>query len=157
MNNRNIIILVICIAIPLSIGALAGIVTANNIPTWYATLNKPVFNPPNYLFGPVWTSLYILMGISAFLIFRLSASENRKRFIRAYTIQLVLNFLWSFLFFYFHSPGMALVGILLLLTAIVLTLLYAFRLHKLAGILLLPYLLWVSFATVLNAAIWSLN
>ncbi len=156
-NINRFLLLAICIAIPLALGAVAGIVTANNIPTWYATLNKPAFNPPNYLFGPVWTTLYVLMGISSFLIIRLPETKISTRFIQVYSIQLGLNFLWSFLFFYLHSPGMALVGIILLLIAILITMRYAFSLHKMAGVLLIPYLLWVSFATVLNAAIWYLN
>ncbi|MGL4597111.1 MAG: TspO/MBR family protein [Bacteroidia bacterium] len=157
LKNNRVALLIVCILIPISLGALAGIVTANNIPTWYAELNKPAFNPPNYLFGPVWTSLYILMGVSCFLVVRLPESKDRTRFIQVYAVQLALNFLWSFLFFYFHSPAMALVGIVLLLIAILFTIRYAFLLHKTAGVLLLPYLIWVSFATLLNAAIWMLN
>src|SRR5688500_18064978 len=107
MNARNIIALVICISIPLLAGSIAGIVTSSNIESWYTYLEKPVFNPPNWLFGPVWTTLYILMGISLFMIWKEPHTPQRKSALRLFFVQLLLNFVWSFIFFYFHQPGFA--------------------------------------------------
>lgn len=149
--------LIICIAIPLVAGTLSGIANANSISTWYTTLNKPSFNPPNYLFGPVWTILYLLMGISLYLIVSTTKSEVRTTALIIFGIQLLLNFSWSFVFFYFQSPGIALVVIIALLIGIVLMILYFSRLSPTAAYLQVPYLLWVSFATVLNGAVWYLN
>ena len=149
--------LIICIAIPLVAGTLSGLANANSISTWYSTLNKPSFNPPNYLFGPVWTILYILMGISLYLIVSTTKSDLRTTALIIFGVQLFLNFIWSFLFFYFQSPLAALVVIIALLIGIVLMILYFFKLSHAAAYLQIPYLLWVSFATVLNGAVWYLN
>ena len=149
--------LIICITIPLVAGTLSGLANANSISTWYSTLNKPSFNPPNYLFGPVWTILYILMGISLYLIVSTTKSDLRTTALIIFGVQLFLNFIWSFLFFYFQSPLAALVVIIALLIGIVLMILYFFKLSHTAAYLQIPYLLWVSFATVLNGAVWYLN
>jgi tryptophan-rich sensory protein len=149
--------LLISILLPLSIGAVAGMFTARAIPDWYATLNQPSFNPPNWVFGPVWTTLYIIMGISFFLIWKLEAGKERNQAIVIFLVQLLLNFGWSFCFFYFKMIGLALIEIVLLWSTIVLMLVRFYKLKPLAAYLNIPYLLWVSFATALNAAYFFLN
>jgi tryptophan-rich sensory protein len=149
--------LLISIILPLSIGAIAGMFTAQAIPEWYATLNQPSFNPPNWVFGPVWTTLYIIMGISFFLIWKLEAGKQRNQAIVIFLVQLLLNFGWSFFFFYFQMIGVALIEIVLLWSTIVLMLTRFYKLKPLAAYLNIPYLLWVTFATALNAAYFFLN
>ena len=139
-------------------GFLGSLFTTPAIPTWYATLVKPTFNPPNWVFAPVWTGLYLLMGISAFLVWRKGLDNHLANSgLRIFILQLVLNTLWSFLFFGLKSPLLGLIEILLLWIAIILTILSFFRSSKVAGILLLPYILWVSFAAILNLSLWRLN
>ena len=157
MKTVNIGKLLISIILPLSIGAVAGIFTAKAIPEWYATLNQPSFNPPILIFGPLWTTLYIIMGISVFLIWYLESGKERNQAIMIFLVQLLLNFSWSFFFFYFNMIGLALIEILLLWITIVLMLTRFYKLKPLAAYLNIPYLLWVSFATVLNAAYFFLN
>jgi len=149
--------IVICIAIPMIIGSLSGLATTGAIDSWYAQLNKPSFNPPNYLFGPVWTFLYVLMGISLFLIWKSPQGNERNMALAIFVIQMVLNFTWTFLFFYFHRPGIALIEIGILWISIMLMILSFYRIDKTASLLQIPYILWVSFASVLNGAIWWLN
>ena len=149
--------LVYSLVITLGIGAIAGFATASNIGGWYATLSKPSFNPPNWIFGPVWTLLYILMGIALFLIWKQPPSLYRSNALWLFFIQLFLNFIWSFLFFYFHKIGLALVDIVVLWVFIILTINSFSRLDKNSGWLLAPYLCWVSFASILNGAIYHLN
>ena len=149
--------LLICIAIPLVSGSLSGLAIADNISTWYSTLNKPSFNPPNYLFGPVWSVLYILMGIGLYLILQTPKSAMRTKSIVLFTVQLILNLSWSFIFFNAQSPFAALIIIGLLWIAILMMMIYFHTLSPIASYLQIPYLLWVSFASVLNAAIWLLN
>ena len=146
-----------CILIPLLIGAISGIATASSVNNWFVTLHKPSFNPPNYLFGPVWTCLYILMGISIFLILQTPKTKLRKKAVAIFCVQLFLNFCWSFLFFKFQLLGVALIEIILIWISI-LTMIYTFqKINKTAAYLQVPYLLWVSFASILNASIWWLN
>lgn len=150
--------LVICIAIPLGIGAIGGLATASEIGTWYTTLNKPPYNPPGWLFGPVWTILYLFMGVASYLVWQ--ARHQARAFLPAtavYLAQLVFNLAWTFLFFYFHSPGLALIDILILLLLIIINALLFYRIHKAAGWLFVPYILWVSFASFLNYSIFKLN
>lgn len=154
---RKIIAFVICISIPLAVGGGVGFATSSAIDSWYAGLNKPNFNPPNELFGPVWSTLYFLMGVTLFLIWQAYESEDRKRALRLFVLQLVLNAAWSFIFFYFHLPAWAFVEIIILWIFIVLWIVQTFKVNKVAGFLQIPYLLWVSFASVLNGAIWYLN
>ncbi len=148
----------LAIALPLIVGAIGGFFTSSSVKTWFPTLIKPSFNPPAWLFAPVWTILYILMGISFFLVWA-KAAESRKKTIGLsfYFAQLFFNFCWSFLFFYARQPGWALVDILVLWILIALTMFWFAKLYKPAAWLLVPYLLWVSFATALNFAIWQLN
>ena len=157
MKTINIGKLLISIILPLSIGAVAGIFTAKAIPEWYATLIQPSFNPPNWIFGPVWTTLYLIMGISFFLIWKLESGKERNQAIVIFGVQLLLNFGWSFFFFYFNMIGLALIEILLLWITIVLMLTRFYKLKPLAAYLNIPYLLWVTFATMLNAAYFFLN
>lgn len=149
--------LILCLAIPLAIGSISGIATAAGIKSWYLTLNKPFFNPPNYLFGPVWTLLYLLMGISIYLILQTPKTDMRKKAIIIFCVQLGLNFLWSFLFFKFQRVGIAFIEILLIWASILTMILTFYKLNKTAALLQIPYLLWVSFASILNGAIWWLN
>lgn len=157
MKGKNILTLLICLTIPLVIGSISGILTADNITTWYVTLNKPSFNPPNYLFGPVWTLLYLLMGVSLYFVWQAPASVDKRNALVIFAIQLALNFVWSFLFFEFKQLGVALAEILLLWACILATILLFSRINKTAAYLQIPYLLWVSFATLLNFSIWQLN
>ena len=143
--------LIVSILICLAIGGIAGFFTANSVSTWYNDLNKPSFNPPNYLFGPVWTLLYILMGVALYILW---TTSNRTAII-FFIIQLILNFAWSFLFFQLKNPLIALIEILFLLSAMILTVVYARNIT--VTYLFIPYILWVSFATILNASIYFLN
>ena len=154
---KNVTKLIICIIIPLAVGAISGYATVSGISTWYATLNKPSFNPPNYLFGPVWTTLYVLMGISLYMAVRATANNDRKRAIALFAVQLALNFTWSFLFFTFHQTGLALINIGLLWLSIAGMIWAFYKANRTAALLQIPYIMWVTFASVLNAAIWVLN
>lgn len=158
INLNEILKLVVSIIICQLAGFIGSIFTTPAIPGWYAALVKPSFNPPNWVFAPVWTSLYLLMGISAFLVWRKGLDNHRVNSgLRIFILQLVLNTLWSFLFFGLKSPFLGLAGILLLWVSILLTILSFFRVSKISGILLLPYILWVSFAAILNFSLWRLN
>ena len=149
--------LLISIALPLGVGAIAGMFTAQAVPEWFASLNRPWFSPPNWVFGPVWTFLYLLMGISFFLIWKQDANRNRKLAFVVYFVQLLLNFAWSFIFFYFKMIGLALVEIVLLWLTIVAMLVLFHRVKPAAAYLNVPYLLWVTFATILTAGYFWLN
>jgi translocator protein len=153
----NWITLLACVALPVVIGSLSGLANVESINGWYATLTKPSFSPPNYLFGPVWTLLYVLMGISLYIILQSPKTEMRDTALILFVVQLVLNFSWSFIFFYFQSPFAALIVILVMWVSILTMIVYFFRISHPAAYLQAPYLLWVSFATVLNGAIWYLN
>jgi tryptophan-rich sensory protein len=146
------------LAVCLGIGFLGSLVTAPKIPTWYAGLAKPSFNPPNWIFAPVWTLLYVMMAVAVWRVATGPADdESRRRAVLTFVGQLGLNAIWSPAFFGLESPRLALFVILALLSALALTTVVFFRIDRLAGILLLPYLVWVAFATVLNAAIVVLN
>ena len=149
--------LILCILLPLIVGVISGVATATGVNTWYVNLNKPSFNPPNYLFGPVWTMLYILMGISFYLILKSANPILKKRAVIIFCVQLFLNFCWSFLFFKFQILGVAFIEIILLWFSICIMLIAFYKINKTAYYLQIPYLLWVSFATVLNGSIWVLN
>jgi len=164
MKLNNLFKLVIAIAVSELVGVIGSLFTVSAIPTWYAGLVKPALNPPAWVFGPAWTTLYALMGIAAFLIWSsyAKASEGQaKRQIKialgVFGIQLFLNAIWSIIFFGLHSPGWALVDIVLLWLAIVWTMVVFYKISRPAAYLLVPYLLWVSFASYLNYAIWVLN
>lgn len=157
MKIPNYLKLIISLIIPMLLGSIAGLFTAQAVPEWYETLQQPSFNPPNWIFGPVWTTLYILMGISCYMIWRRTPSPERNLALLIYAVQLALNFAWSFLFFYFHLIDIALLEIVLLWLAIGVMLKHFYRLQPLAAYLNIPYFLWVSFATALNAAYFFLN
>lgn len=140
------------------VGIFSTPFTLSAIPTWYAYLNKPPFSPPNWVFGPVWTTLYFLMGVSAFLIWRKGLKKKKvKRALGYFLLQLLFNFLWSPVFFGLHSPILGLATIIILLALIVITIMSFYKISQVAAYLLVPYLLWVSFATVLNFSIVILN
>jgi len=155
MNYKK---LILSILIPVAVGAISGFFTNSGVEGWYAVANKPSFNPPNWIFAPVWTSLYILMGIAMYLIWNAAIDDKKKRrALLLYALQLMLNFLWSFIFFEMQQPGAALIEIILMWFSILLTLLAFGKINKAAAWLLVPYLCWVSFAIVLNYEIWRLN
>ncbi len=156
-NMNRYLKLVISIVCPLIIGGLSGLATATSVKTWYVTLHKPFFNPPNYLFGPVWTTLYLLMGISLYMIWQSSAKELKKKAIGIFCLQLFLNFWWSFLFFRFHLIGLAFIEIIFIWISIYWMIRVFSKINTTAAYLQIPYLLWVSFATILNGSIWWLN
>ena len=140
------------------IGILSGVISASGVTAWFLTLRKPSWNPPSWLFGPVWTILYCLMGIAWYLIWKSNADTNQKKTaFRLFAFQLLLNFFWSILFFKFHQPFYAFIEIIFMLLAIILTMNSFYAVSKTATWLLVPYLLWVSFATFLNFTIWTLN
>ncbi|MFC1575461.1 TspO/MBR family protein [Gemmatimonadota bacterium] len=154
----NPIRLVIAVATPLLVGGLSGLVTAGGVRDWYPTLVKPWFNPPSWVFGPVWSLLYLMMGIAAFLVWQKGGDGGVvKTALTLFAIQLVLNGLWSVLFFGMRSPGLAFAEIIVLWAFIGATAVAFWRVSPVAGLLLLPYELWVTFAAVLNGSIWILN
>jgi benzodiazapine receptor len=139
-------------------GVIGSIFTRPAIPTWYETLEKPSFTPPNGVFSPVWIILFVLMGIAAFLVWNKGLSDEKVKIaLGVFGVQLILNVLWSVMFFGLRSPLAGLIEISILWIAILLTILYFFKVSNMAGILLIPYVLWVSFAAVLNFSIWRLN
>lgn len=149
--------LIAFLALSLVVSVLGGLVTAANVSTWYPTLQKPPFNPPNWIFGPVWTTLYILMAIAGWRVWRLRRQSVFQPPMALYGLQLALNLLWSILFFGLHAIGWALADIAALLAVIAATTIVFWRVDRIAGALFLPYLAWVTFAGVLNASIWWLN
>ena len=158
MDKLNIIKLIVAIIICEIIGSIGTIFTTPNISTWYATLTKPFFSPPNFLFAPVWTLLFALMGIALYLIW-LNKKDllKRKIAIMFFIIQFAFNVLWSYLFFGLRNPFFGFVGILLLWIMIIATIITFYRVDKKAAYLLIPYILWVSFAMILNYSIMILN
>ncbi len=157
MTKTTIFKLIVSLLLPLAVGATAGIFTADAVSGWYITLNRPSFNPPNWLFGPVWTILYILLGFSFFLIWKQPANKARNHAIWLFLVQLLLNFCWSLIFFYFNMIGTALIEIILLWINIIIMLVMFYKIKPLAAYLNFPYILWVTFATVLNAGYYFLN
>ena len=150
--------LIIAIVICELAGIVGAIFTTEAIPTWYATLIKPALNPPSWVFGPVWTTLYALMGIAAFFVWKHGwERKDVRKALSLFGIQLILNAVWSIVFFGLHSPFWALVNIAALWLAIVWTMILFYKISKPAMWLLVPYILWVSFAAYLNYSIWVLN
>lgn len=145
------------IAVAQSAGILGSLFTITDATSWYSIIEKPAWNPPNWLFGPVWITLYTLMGIAAYLVWRQKKNKETKKGLNLYIIQLVLNALWSILFFGFQQPGIALIEIFMLLGFIVATTCSFFKINTAAGWLMIPYITWVSFAAILNGTIWWLN
>jgi translocator protein len=148
----------ISIALPLAIGGIAGLFTTSEINGWFQTLKKPSWQPPNWVFGPVWTALYVLMGIAFYLIWKSDVPVKKKRMaITLWLVQLVLNFFWSYIFFKKHQIDWALGEIVLLWVFILLTIFSFGRIRKLAAWLMVPYISWVTFATLLTMTIYRLN
>ncbi|MFC1627349.1 TspO/MBR family protein [Patescibacteria group bacterium] len=144
------------------IAQLAGLVgsffTVSSVKSWYLTINKPSWNPPGWLFGPVWITLYTLMGIASYLVWqKRDVNSNVKAALAVYGVHLAMNALWSILFFGLKNPGLAFIEILGLLFFIVLTMVMFYKVKPVTFWFLLPYLLWVSFASALNFTIWRLN
>lgn len=154
---RPYIVLIFCLLVPLGVGAATGWLTADDIATWYTGLRKPAFNPPNEVFGPVWTGLYALMGISLFLIWMSPEDKTQRKAKFIFFEQLLLNAAWSVIFFEYHQIGWALVELAVLWVSIIRMILQFRYVNYLATLLQLPYLAWVSFALILNATIWWLN
>jgi len=155
ISFKKIIASILICFLPALIGS---VFTYPAIPNWYASLNKPFFSPPNWLFGPAWTILYLLMGISFYIIWKRGIkSKEEKNAVYIFFVQLILNALWSFLFFGLRSPFLGFVCIIFLWFSIALTIWKFWRLEKISGILLLPYIGWVSFASILNFFVWILN
>lgn len=157
LNVMNIKKLIVSLVLCFAVAFLGSLVTTPSIDSWYATLQKPSFNPPNWIFGPVWTVLYFLMGVSLYMVWNQAKGKKSKKAIQVFLVQLALNFLWSVAFFGFHAPTVAFITIVILWGTILYTILLFYKLSKPAAYLLIPYLLWVSFATILNLAIVVLN
>jgi len=158
MKLTIVIKFIVCLALTFSAALLGSLFTRNAVSDWYANLNKPIFTPPDWLFGPVWTALYLLMALSALLVWHKGLENPAVRIALAlFLVQLILNALWTPLFFGLKMLLVAFIEILLLLTAIGLTIMAFARVSIPAALLLLPYILWTSFAAVLNFSIWLLN
>jgi len=154
----NVVKLVVSILICQLAGIIGSIFTAPSVATWYQAINKPSFNPPNWLFAPVWIILFLLMGISLYLIWQKGFVEKEnKKALFWFILQLIFNVLWSFAFFGLQSPFYGLIVIVILWILILGTIFQFLKISKLAGKLLIPYILWVSFAALLNFSIWQLN
>lgn len=149
--------LVIFVAVCLGAGGLGAVATTPEIEGWYKTIEKPTWNPPDYVFGPVWTTLYLMMAIAAWLVWKPAGLKAAAVPLTLFAVQLVLNIAWSWIFFGMHELGWAFAEIIILWLAIVATTAAFFKRSKGAGWLMVPYLAWVSFASVLNFAIWRLN
>ena len=158
MKINNTLKLIIAVALSELAGIIGSVFTTPSIAGWYATLVRPALNPPAWVFGPVWTALYALMGVAAFLVWK-KGLEHRdvKIALGIFLGQLVLNTLWSIIFFGLHDPGAAFVEIIFLWLAILATIVAFARISKPAAWLLVPYLAWVSFASYLNFMLWMLN
>lgn len=158
MKINNTFKLIIAIVVSEFAGIVGSVFTTPSVTGWYAGIVKPALNPPAWVFGPVWTTLYALMGIAAFLIWKKGLDRRDvKVALGIFLIQLVLNTLWSIIFFGLHSPGGALVEIVFLWFAILVTIIAFYKISKTSAYLLLPYIAWVSFAAYLNYSIWMLN
>ena len=155
--NKKPVIFIFSIVIPFIAAAIGSYFTTPSIPTWYASLQKPAFSPPNWIFAPVWTLLYLLMGISLYLILTQKSKQPQKPALTLFAGQLILNTLWSVIFFGLKSPFFALIDIILLLIVLALTIKAFSQLSLNASYLLYPYFAWVAFATILNLSILILN
>ena len=154
---KSLVVLGLFVAVCLGAGSLGAIFTAGSVRDWYPTLQKPLWNPPSWVFGPVWTILYLMMAIAAWLVWRKREFIGVNSSLALFAFQLILNVLWSPLFFGLKNPLAGLLDIVPLWAAILATLIAFWKISPVAGVLLVPYWLWVSFATVLNFTIWKLN
>jgi tryptophan-rich sensory protein len=155
--GRDVLGLVVFLVLCLGVSGIGVVITATSVATWYQGLQKPLFNPPDWVFAPVWTTLYIVMAVAAWRVWRRTDSAAGQRALTLFVVQLGLNLLWSFLFFGYQQVGLALIEIVILLIAIIGTTTLFWQIDRLAGALFVPYALWVSYATVLNASLWLLN
>lgn len=155
--SQDVLGLVVFVALCLAISGIGGAITTTSVGTWYQALQKPSFNPPDWVFAPVWTTLYVAMAIAGWRVWRQARFEVRRKALTVFAVQLGLNLAWSFLFFGFQQVGLALLEIVILLLAVIANTIVFWRIDRLAGALFVPYVLWVAYATVLNAAIWLLN
>lgn len=158
MNNRaRLVGLVVFLFACLGAGGLGAIATTPEIDGWYRTIEKPAWNPPDYVFGPVWTTLFVMMAVAAWLIWQSAGWKAAALPMTLFGIQLALNVGWSWIFFGMHAPGWAFAEIIILWLAIAATTATFFKRSPIAGWLMVPYLSWVSFASVLNFTIWQMN
>jgi translocator protein len=157
LDARRWIALVLVLLVCLGVGALGSLATLRSIGDWYSALRKPPWNPPSWIFGPVWTALYASMAVAAWLVWLRAGLSAAWGALGLFVLQLVLNLGWSWLFFGLRNPGAAVLEIALLWVSILLTLLAFRRISPAAGWLMVPYLGWVSFAAALNFTIWRLN
>lgn len=158
MKTKEIVSLIVAIITCEAAGIIGSVFTSSKIPTWYRGLVKPALNPPSWIFGPVWTTLYLLMGIALYIIWKKGLGAQGVKFaLTIFAIQLILNTLWSIVFFGMQNTGLALINIALMWLFIAWTIVLFYKLSPTAGLLLVPYILWVSFASYLNYAIWTLN
>ena len=149
---------VIAILICETVGVLSGFLSSAGMNGWFDTLQKPSWNPPGWLFAPVWTTLYLMMGVALWLVWKSEKPEAEKtKAAQVFALQLFLNFWWSLIFLHFHAPGLAFLDILLMVATITWTIFRFAPISRLAAWLLVPYLSWVCFATILNHTIWSMN
>ncbi len=155
--TRDLASLFVFLALAFAVAAAGGAVTATSVHGWYQGLAKPAFNPPEWLFAPVWSALYALIALAGWRLWRRRAAPAGRAALRWWGLQLGFNLSWSFVFFGARLPGAALADIVLLLGAIGVTILLAGRVDRVAAWLLAPYAVWVAFAALLNAAIWYLN
>ena len=156
-RTRQMTVLATFVVLCFGVAALGSLATYPRIDDWYAALAKPSWRPPNWVFGPVWTALYLAMAVAAWLVWREKGWAGGRVPLALFGVQLALNAAWSWLFFALRSPGLGLVDILLLWIAIAATLIVFWRRSIIAGLLFVPYLAWVTFAAALNYAIWQLN
>ncbi len=157
IEMKNLVFTIaICVFLCLTFGLFSGFSTINAVLSWYPMIEKPSWNPPNWVFGPVWTGLYMLMGISLGMVWN-RRKENKNNAILWFSIQFALNLLWSIIFFNLHQIGLALIEILVLLGSIVIMIRFFYKISPVSAYLQIPYLLWVCFASVLNGTIWYLN
>lgn len=155
---ENIVKLILSLALPFIVGAIGSFFTVSNIPYWYDLLNKPWFTPPSWIFGPAWSLLYILIGISFYLIWRKGIKTAQAKItVGIFLLQIFFNGLWSILFFGLRSPILGLINILVLWLLILVNIIQFYKIDKRAGLLLIAYICWVTFATLLNYFVWILN
>jgi benzodiazapine receptor len=155
--SRDVLGLFAFIILCVAVSAVGGAITATSVDTWYQALEKPSFNPPDWVFAPVWTALYIVMGIAAWRVWRIRSFDAPGKALVVFAVQLGLNLAWSFLFFGIQRIDLALVTIVILLVSIIVNTIIFWRVDRLAGILFVPYTAWVTYATILNTSLWLLN
>jgi tryptophan-rich sensory protein len=156
-RRQELLALAAFLLLCLGVSALGGLATSTSVGTWYQTLTKPAFNPPDWVFAPVWTTLFVMMAIAGWRVWRTPPISIRSSALWAFGVQLVLNLAWSALFFWMRSIGLALIEISVFWVSLVGTTILFWRVDRIAGALFLPYVAWVSFAVVLNAALRHLN